>query len=100
MNIVDFFKGIGHLLARAFGLIRRLVPEEQLRRGIELVREAADKFADNADRRAWVSLELQTVFHLPESVANLIVEIALQHVKADLIDAGAARLQGEGDTQG
>ena len=86
MFLVDFFKGIGHFLAKTFGLVKKLVPEEQLAQAIELVRQAADKFVDNADRRRWVIAEIQQLFHLPESVARLIVELAVQHVKADVID--------------
>lgn len=89
MNIVDFFKGIGHLLARAFGIIKKIVPEEQLTHAIELAKQAAERFVDTAQRREWVVNELMAVFHVSESVARLICELAVQHLKADVIDKAA-----------
>jgi hypothetical protein len=91
MFLVDFFKGIGHLLANAFAIVKKVVPEEQLALGIVLVKQAALKFVDNAERRAWVINQLQSRFHIPESIARLIVELALQHVKQGL-DTGADKL--------
>jgi hypothetical protein len=90
MNIVDFFKGIGHLLARVFGLIKKLVPEDQLAKAIELARQAAEQFVDTAQRREWVVAALMAAFHIPESIARLITELAVQHLKADVIDKVAA----------
>jgi hypothetical protein len=92
-KIKDFFVGLGHLLAKALHLVHDLVPEEQLARGVELAKEAADKFIDNADRRAYVIEKLVAQFGIPESIARLIVELAVRLLKkeaADLIDKGVA----------
>jgi hypothetical protein len=86
MFLVDFFKGIGHLLAHAFAIVKKVVPEEQLAAGIALVRQAAQRFVDNAERRNWVIAQLQSRFHIPESIARLIVELAVQHVKQGVDD--------------
>src|SRR4051812_16833301 len=92
-KFVEFMKTVGHLLAKTFSIIKKLVPEDQLAKAIELVRLAATRFVDNADRREWVVHELMTLLHLPESVARFLTELALQHVKADAIDAAAGKLE-------
>ena len=86
MNIVDFFKGIGHFLGRTFGIIRKIVPEELLQQAIVLAREASVKFAENALRREWVLEQLMKLPGMRESTARLLVELAVQHLKADVID--------------
>lgn len=93
-TVISFFKSLGHLLGKALHLIHDLVPEAYLVKGVELVKEAALKFADNADRRAWVASELVALFHIPDHVANLIVELAVGLVKKEAVvlitDAAAA----------
>lgn len=88
MDIKHFFGNLGHALISIFGLIRKIVPNDQLLRGIELAEAAAIKWTDNAQRRAWVSAELQAQFHIPEYVANLIVELAVAHLKDAVQKAG------------
>ena len=87
MNIKDFFKGIGRALKAVFSLVKKIVPEAHLLAGIELVRQAAVTFTDNAARRDWVVQQLQQRLPIPESVARLIVELAVQHVKAEAAKA-------------
>lgn len=89
MNIKDFFVGIGHLLARTFGIIKRVVPEPILAAAIRVVKEAAEKFVDNAARREWAVEELMKLVGVSESVARFAVELAVQHLKADVLDKAA-----------
>lgn len=84
-NIVKLFKGIGRKLAQTFGIIKKVVPEEILVHGIELAAEATTRFVDNAARRAWVIAQLQATFHISEGIARLVVELAVQHLKADVV---------------
>ena len=88
MSILDFFRNVGRALKVVFGLVKKIVPEEQLVKGIELVRMAAVQFVDNHDRREWVVKQLLSLFpFLRESVARLIVELAVQAVKAEATKA-------------
>lgn len=89
MNVKEFLVGIGHGLASAFRLVKKIIPEEQLLAGIELAAAAATKFTDNPPRRAWVIAQLQARFHIPESIARLIVELAVSHLKDAAKDAAA-----------
>lgn len=92
MHIVDFFKGIGRALAAAFGVIKKLIPEAQLLAGLELAEAAALKFTDNAQRRAWVIAELMKRFPIGESIARLIVELAVAQLKHG-ISAGVDKIE-------
>lgn len=93
MNIVDFFRGIGHALAAAFGVVKKLVPEDAMISGLELVKEAALKFTNNEKRREWVVKALQKRFPLSESVARLIVELAVAQLKHGVL-AGVDKIEG------
>ena len=89
MGFIDFLKGVGRVLGRTLGIIKKIVPEQQLEHAIELAREAATKFVDNEARRAWLIAQLRQKFPIGESIARLLVELAVQHLKADVIDAAA-----------
>ena len=90
MNLKEFFTHIGHFVARTFGIVRKIVPEELLVKAIGLVKQAADKFVDNDARRNWVIAELRKL-GVSESLARLVVELAVQHLKADVIDKAAGK---------
>lgn len=90
MNVLSFFKNLGHFVSRTFGIIRKIVPEDQLVQAIALAKEAATKYADNPTRRAWVIAQLISR-GIPESIARLLVELAVQHLKADVIDKAAGK---------
>jgi len=92
MGLKDAFKGIGRALARVFSLIQKLVPDEQLVEAIRLVSIAATKFATSPEKREWVVAKLAGQFHISESVARLITEIAFQHVKHG-IEVGEQKLE-------
>ena len=81
-----FFRGAGRVIGRALNLIKAIVPEEDLLRAIDLVRAAANKFVDNETRRTWVIAELMKLPWMRESLARLLVELALQHLKRGVID--------------
>ncbi len=92
MNFLDFLRGIGHFVARTFGIIRKIVPEEWLVKAIGLAQQAADKFVDNAAKRQWVVGELMKIPGMSESTARLLVELAVKHLKADVIDKAAGKV--------
>lgn len=82
MNIViSFFKKFGALLKRAFeaaeasGLNDKVVAIAE-----PLVREAAERFVENTQRREWV-VAMLVAKGIPESIARLAVELAVQLVK-------------------
>lgn len=90
MDIIGFFKGIGHALARTFGILRKLVPEDWLERAIELAKAAAVQIGENDARREWVIAELMKIPGMTDSTARLLVELAVKHLKADAHDTAAA----------
>lgn len=90
MNIKDFFKKIGHGFLSIYHAVEKVIPEEYLVLGVPLVKEAAIKFAENSNRREWVVHELVTRVHLPESIARIIVEVALHRVKDEIEKVGTA----------
>ena len=92
MGLIDFLKGIGHVFGKVFGVIRKIVPEDQLIHAIELVKTAGEQFVDNAMRREWVVTALMTEFHVPESVARLMTEMAVSSVKRG-VDVAAEKAE-------
>ena len=86
MNIAAFFKGIGHFMGRSFGIIRKIVPEDLLRAGIQHAQVAMLQELDNAGRRQFVITQLMRIPGVSESAARLVTELAVQHLKADVID--------------
>lgn len=93
MNVADFFKGIGHALGGAFGLVKKLVPEAQLLAGIEYAKEAAQKFGDNALKHKYVRDLLVSKFHVPGYVADLTISLAVAKLH-ELEEAAAAKASG------
>lgn len=88
MGIGDFFKGLSRVFKGLFRKIAEVVPEEYLVHGIQLVEDAAVRFMDNRSRREWVINQLMTRFHIPESVARLVTEMAVTAVKNGIHKAG------------
>lgn len=93
MHFLDFLKNIGHYLGRTFGIIKKIVPEQILERAIVLAKEAAFKYTENALRREWVVEELMKIPGMNESRARLLVELAVQHLKEDVIEAAADKAE-------
>lgn len=85
MNILDFFKTL-------FGWVKKIVPREQLVAAVEYAKDAAVKFSTNEERRAYVIKMLTIRFNLPESVARLTVELAVQQIKRGA-NAGAKKIE-------
>ena len=83
MNIIGFFKKVGSLLKKALGIIKELVPEETLALALVWVRVAATKYVDNAQRREWV-VGILVAKKIPEAIARLAVEIAVQLYKKEV----------------
>lgn len=84
MGIGSFFKRIASFIERATKVVRQVVPEEILTAAVDYVRQAAGNLIDNSGRREWAVKQLQTRFHIGESVARLAVELAVQIVKREL----------------
>jgi hypothetical protein len=81
-HIADFFKGLGHLVAKALGIVKDHVSDEQLAQAITLVKDAENKFLDNALRRGFVVKALMAI-GMSESFARMTVELALTLVKKE-----------------
>jgi hypothetical protein len=84
VNIKAFFLGMADSLKKAFHIVKAIVPADQLEHGIELVRDAAIKFADNPSRKQFVVTALMGRFGVSESIGNLITEMAVQVVKSEI----------------
>lgn len=84
MNLFKrLFGGVKSFVDRVIGLIRAHVPDEVLARAIQYVEAAALKFVDNSQRREWAVKQLVDR-GIPESIARLAVELAVQLVKKEL----------------
>ncbi len=81
-KIAEFFKGIGHLLAKALGVVKDHITDEQLAKAVALVKQAEVQFLDNALRRAFVVKGLMAL-GIPETYARMLVELALALVKKE-----------------
>lgn len=85
MSFFGFFKKIGHVLqsiieyAGGNGLTDELIQE-----ALKWVKVAASKELDNSQRREFVVQILMSKFHIPESIARLAVELAVQALKKEL----------------
>jgi len=84
MGFFSFFGKIKSFVERAVGLVKQYVPEEVLTAAVDYVRRLESSTLDNATRRQQASAFLMAKFHLPESVANLAVELAVNIVKKEL----------------
>lgn len=80
MNIFKWFANLFRRVmdaARANGLT-----DEVIRQAMQLAREAATRFADNAARREW-AVQMLTERHIPEAVARFAIEAAVQLLKRE-----------------
>lgn len=78
MNLLDILKKIGSFAKRAFGIAQeRGLTDDMVKLALELVQQAQTQFADSAAKREWVVSALQAA-GLPESIARLAVELAVQ----------------------
>ena len=70
------------LFDKVFKLVKREVTEEHLDTAVAVVTQAQVLFVDNAARREWAVEQLMKRFGIPESLARLIVELAVRFVKS------------------
>lgn len=84
MGLFSFFGKIKSFVERAIGVVKRFVPEELQAAAVEYVRQAESNLLDNAARREWVVKQIIARFHVPESIARLVVELAVNIVKKEL----------------
>lgn len=94
MGIKSVLGKVGHVFSGLWGFLKHAVPDEQLIAAVEYCEKAAEKFVDNSQRREWVVGQLRGRFHISESIARLLVELAIQQVKNKL-DEGAGKLEAD-----
>jgi hypothetical protein len=69
---------IGRLAKKAFGFAQEAgLTDGLIEKALELVKDAATRFDDNADRREWVIAALRAI-GIPENIARLALELAVQ----------------------
>ena len=84
MNIFKkLFGGVKSLVEKIVALVKRHVSEYDLDLALHFVREAATKYVDNTQRREWAVSQLMRR-GIPESIARLAVELAVQLIKKEL----------------
>jgi len=83
MNFFGIFKAIGRWAKRAFTIAQENgLSDDVIKTALGLVREAAGQANDNATKREWVVTGLRAT-GLPESIARMAVEMAVQIWKRD-----------------
>lgn len=83
MGFIDFFKGIGRLIGKAFSAAKASgLSDELVQMALPFVRAAAAQFTDNAQRREFV-VGVLVAKGIPESIARLTVELAVQLIKKE-----------------
>ena len=89
--IARAFAGLGRLITRALqsGFAPGL-SDAVIDAALGYIRTAGAQFTDNTERREWVVQQLMAKMHLPESIARLAVELAIQLYKREVWDAKAA----------
>jgi hypothetical protein len=88
-SIGSFFKKIGVGIGKAFVVAGgRGLTDEVLALAIEYVRSYVDSTLTNDQKREAVVRLLKNRLHIPESIARLAVELAVQAVKAELAKIG------------
>lgn len=79
-----WLSALGNILWRIFKAIRSEITDEQWAIAVQIVKDAAVKFPDNAQRREWAVAKLMSFTNLPESVSRWLVETAVQSLKRKL----------------
>ena len=81
MNILSIFKSIGKAVLRVLRFAEsRGLDDDLLDLALGFVTRAQVKFSTNSERREWAVTQLVNK-HLPESIARLAVEVAVQAYK-------------------
>lgn len=85
--ITDFAKHLGSVVLSALGhATLGGLTDSVVNAAVGYVKEAVtaeNSVLNNKEKREFVVQKLIGVFHLPESIANLAVELAVQAVKAE-----------------
>ncbi len=77
MFLWNWIKALGGLIKKALGYAAKAgLTDEVMKKALELVRQAAEQFADNTERREFVIAALMRL-GLPERLARLAVELAV-----------------------
>lgn len=84
MSFWNWFKNVGRLIAKALKHAElQGLTDEVLAIALEWAKVAATKELDNAQRREFV-VQILVSKGIPESIARLAVELAVQAIKAEL----------------
>ena len=81
--MLTFFRRFGAWMTLTFRFAQTIVPKDVLQMAVAWARVAAEKFTDNAKRREFV-VQMLMARGIPESVARLAVELAVQLTKREL----------------
>lgn len=85
MKFADFFKKAGNVVKKILGVIESIVPDEQMLAAVAFVEAAAERFADNTERRQWVQGKLQARFPgMSDTLATVITHLALLAIKKEV----------------
>ena len=77
------WKSLGNWLKRALDIVEQIVPDETIKMALDWARVAAGKKElDNAQRREFV-VALLVAHGIPESLARLATELAVQILKSE-----------------
>lgn len=83
MFLWDWLKKLGSVIRRAFGYAEEAgLTNGLVETALRLVREAAEKFATNEQRREWVVATLRAL-GVSERIARLALELAIVIWKRD-----------------
>lgn len=86
-KVLEFFRGIGHLLGEALGVVKHYVPEDVLQKGLALVIEQEGKAISNVLKRDIVVNTLQKIPGVNENTARMVTEIAVATLKRRAAEA-------------
>ena len=83
-SISGFFKKVVGLISKALtAAVGAGLSDLIVSKALAYVKQAANKFADNAEKREWVIQQLMRA-KVPESIARLAVELAYQLYREEL----------------
>ena len=81
--MLTFFARLGNWLKKALSVVREIVGDDVIKMALDWARVAAEKELDNAGRREFV-VKMLMARSIPESVARLATELAVQLLKKEL----------------
>jgi hypothetical protein len=93
MSFLGFFKRLGQWLKAALRIVEQVVPDEYIKMALDWVRIAAERELSNDERREFV-VKMLTSRGIPESIARLATELAVQLFKKSVRE-GVDRLEDE-----